>query len=737
MPTIVMSSSARTSKLDGSVKAKAYAFLEKLREDDTTSGLHVEPIQQSADPRVRTGRVDQFWRAVMFRLDTGGEPHYVIHSIQRHDEAITLARRLTLSVNPVNGLTDFAEQQATEAPLVTPVPPPVETSSTPEPADEPVVEVEPPPSKPVLVRAPAPPPLTASGVTLEQLTGRLGVPQDVAEAALAADDEALQALVERHQGWLGLMLLDLATGASVDDVVTSMGIEEAPPTGDADADVLTSLSRPASKAQFTIVEDDEELRRVLERDDFAAWRVFLHPNQQAWVDKRTNGPFRLSGGAGTGKTVVVVHRARALARRSPSARILMTTYTRNLAASLEASLVSLDPTVRRTRHLGGVGVATLGVDQVAYAVLRDAPDGGRAAAATVLGEGYGELQGRAPDSRWRDVVAATSTDLPATVANESFLAAEYATVVLPNRITDETAYLRVRRPGRGTALDRTRRREVWRLVEAYRTQGRMTGQLDFGETAAVAAAHLEATGPVVDHVLVDEGQDLQPGHWQLLRACVAPGQDDLFIAEDSHQRIYGPKLTLGRYDIKIVGRSRRLTLNYRTTAQNLRYAMGVLEGGQYEDLEGGGESSAYRSARSGPSPRVLQAGGLSAQLAETAGVVQQWLSDGVQAGTIAVLVRDGQTRNRVVRGLGERGVKARAVDADAPPADRTLVMTRHRSKGLEFARVVLFDAAPSSFVQHGWALLDDAERADAQLRDRSTTYVAATRARDELVVVTG
>lgn len=734
MPTIVMSSSARPSKLDGSVRSKAFAFLEKLQESDATPGLHVEPMQQAADPRVRTGRVDQFYRAVMFRLDAGGEPHYVIHGIYAHDEAIALARRLRLSVNPVNGLASFAETDPPAAPPVVPEERPAALTEPP-PVTAPADEPEAPPSEPVLVRAPEPPPLRASGVTLEQLTGRLGVPQDVAEAALAADDEGLQELVERHPGWLGLMLLDLATGASVDDVVTSMGIEPPSAAGDTDADVLASLSRPASKAQFTIVEDDAELRRVLEQGDFDAWRVFLHPNQRAWVDKRTNGPFRLSGGAGTGKTVVVVHRARALARRSPSARILMTTYTRNLAASLEASLLRLDPAVPRTRHLGEAGVATLGVDQVAFAVLREAEDGGAAAVKAVLGEGYGELSGRAPSTRWREVLAATATDLPAAVATEGSLAAEYATVVLANRITDEAAYLRVRRPGRGTALDRARRRGVWALVEAYRAQGRMSGQLDFGETAAVAAAHLEANGPLVDHVLVDEGQDLQPAHWQLLRALVAEGQDDLFIAEDSHQRIYGPKLTLSRYGIGIVGRSRRLTLNYRTTAQNLRYAMSVLEQGQYEDLEGEGEVAAYRSARRGPAPRVLNPGGLGARLDATADVVRGWLKQGEPAGTIAVLVQDGQTRNRVARGLSERGLRAHPVDTDAPPADRTLIMTRHRSKGLEFSRVVLFGTGPSAYLQGEWARLDATERADAELRDRSTTYVAATRARDELVVV--
>jgi superfamily I DNA/RNA helicase len=127
----------------------------------------------------------------------------------------------------------------------------------------------------------------------------------------------------------------------------------------------------------------------------------------------------------------------------------------------------------------------------------------------------------------------------------------------------------------------------------------------------IAAAHLADPAQVprtaADHILVDEGQDLQPVHRQLIRALVVPGPDDLFIAEDSHQRIYGPRTVLSRYGITITGRSRRLTLNYRTTAQNLHYAMTVLAGGDFVDLEDSPEATGYRSARTGPAPTLIDA----------------------------------------------------------------------------------------------------------------------------------
>ena len=105
MPTIIMSKPA--SKLEPSLKKKAYAFLEKLGEDDTSPGLHIEPITNSADDKVRTGRVDQSYRAVLFKVPGKDEPMYVFYGIWPHDEAIAVAKKTRLTVNPVNGVTEI------------------------------------------------------------------------------------------------------------------------------------------------------------------------------------------------------------------------------------------------------------------------------------------------------------------------------------------------------------------------------------------------------------------------------------------------------------------------------------------------------------------------------------------------------------------------------------------------------------------------------------------------------
>ncbi len=729
MPTIIMTK--WPTRMDGAVRSKAMEFLQKLAANDTTPGLHVEPIKNSVDPRVRTGRVDLFWRAVMFRLDDGGERHYVVHGVFPHDRAEAIAGRITLTVNPVNGFPQIAEVGPLGEPDRRAAPTPARNLAQASASDTAVTGSTVVPAEPLLER---------QGRTAAQLLDVLGIPAEVAAQALVASDEDdLLAIAERHEGWIGLMLIDLASGDTIESIIERLEVNRpAQPTGD--AGVLDSLKLPASKTQFAFIEDQDELRRVIETGDLKAWRTFLHPDQRRWVEARSNGPFRLSGGAGTGKTVVLIHRARSLARRNPTARIVLTTYTTNLAEALREGIVELDPSVTTVAKLGEPGVLAAGIDSLAAAVIRQAGGHIEGAVDAVLGGPRAAVNSRTPSTRWREILDAAATSLPASITSEAFLAAEYGLVVLPNRIRSVEDYLRIRRPGRGVALDRARRQQVWNLIEAYRTQGRLDGTLDYAEAAAVAAAHLVATGPMADHVLVDEGQDLSPAHWQLMRAIVAPAADDLFLAEDSHQRIYSHPVVLSRFGIAIVGRSRRLTLNYRTTAQNLRYALGILDGGAYVDLENDNVESAattpYRSARTGPTPRIADVNSLAGELDAVGDAVQEWVKSATPLDSIAVLVQDRYQRQRVVTALTERHLPAREIDRDRPVPGRVSVMTMHRAKGTEFSKVVLAGVGWSSDAdQRRLAALDPAEREDAELRARSLIYVAATRARDELAVV--
>lgn len=722
MPTIVMTPTM--NRLDGALKRKAWAFIEKLTTSDDSLGLHIEPITNSVDPRVRTGRVDQQFRAVLFKIQgSGPEAYYVLHGVWNHDDAIEIAKKSRLSVNPVNGVLELVQEEID--PPHTPHPTPPRVVPHPETHAEPEVHAE--------------PVLPSRGITLTDLVDELGIDRDLATAALdAVSDDELSAIADRaadHVIWQGIALLEIAAGASIADVQRSLELERAPIAPDSSDDdaVIEALQRPASRTGFSVL-DDEALQLAIEEKSFDAWRVFLHPEQRHYAERSTRGPFRLSGGAGTGKTVVLIHRARMLSRKNPTARILLTTYTRNLADALKADLLRLDPSIVLAPHLGAPGVYVSGIDAVAAAVLRHTGTHSNATL-NVLGVSTAGVSKRTGRGEWPDAVESAGQDLPPDARSVSFLEAEYALIVLPNRITTREEYWKARRPGRGVKLDRAKRTAVWNVIETYRRRSRLDGTIDYEEAPAIAAATLEETDrPLCDHVLVDEGQDLTPARWQLLRALVASGPDDLFIAEDSQQRIYGRQVVLGRYGIGIVGRSRRLTLNYRTTAENLAFAVSVLSGAAFVDVEDTEAVSAgYRSARSGPTPLLIGAETLSAEMQAGAALVTDWLTDGVEPAAIAVLTRDQRQRHLVVEGLRERGVHTQEVEAGTPGTGLPLVMTMHRAKGMEFSNVLLFGLSartlPSPVITKDLA---DSDLDDALLRERSLLYVAATRARDQL-----
>ncbi|ALD00077.1 DNA helicase UvrD [Actinomyces sp. oral taxon 414] len=836
MPAIVWPSSKAkdATARDSSLKAKIGPFITKLSTMTASTGLHLEHIRGAADRRVRTARVTDFYRAVLFELDAGGEPVYVIHGIWPHDEANRIAESVTVGVNPYNGATEVtriqdviqqdagaveqarraaraeldaarreAEEIAREAARIQSANAEARRQNAraaaggageagaagapvggqrgsgdgrrgasgdqrgavaPDAAQAVPDAVAPGAETPGAARA-VPDAVAApgrdhaltwpEGLSVETLRDELGIDVRLGAAALAAtcESQLLDLAITARVAWQGEALLALATGSTIDDVREDFELlrpqDVAPaPT---DADIIAGLHRRAARTEFAWLETDEDLRRAIEGLTFSQWQLFLHPQQRALVDRRTNGPMRISGGAGTGKTVVTVHRAAALAKRDAAAgevRILLTTYTRNLADDLRRQVAQLAPTLPFAERLGEPGLLVSGLDRIARAVLQRAGDSIAQTAERVIGRPRTRVL-TLPDSKsnpWYEALALMGNELPEGLRSADFLESEYELIVLPQRITTLQQYLRVRRPGRGVALARDKRAAVWRAIENYRDRSAALDVVSFSEQLALAAAWLDAEAArgaprPFRHVLVDEAQDLTPAHLQLLRALVDSGPDDLFLAEDSHQRIYGRKITLSHYGIHVRGRSRRLTRNYRTTRQNLDLAFGILDPGAYEDMEGRVEEHRYVSPRSGPEPLLIHTNDRAREIEEAAALLDLWLEEDRDAGeqsapeTIAVLVRDRYQRDAVVTGLAQQGIEVRPVDREAVGRGRPVVMTMHRAKGLEFRKVLLFDVSEDSIPR---SLRDqrysEADRTDALLRERSLLYVAATRARDQLAI---
>ncbi|MHA7142860.1 3'-5' exonuclease [Arthrobacter sp. Sr33] len=728
MPYVSMASAK--NKVDGSVKKQVLDFLQKLQVDDTVPGLHIEPMAKPRDKRVRTGRINDSWRAVLYKMDVEGEAHYVYYGTWHHDDAIKVARSTVLKLNLALGAPEFEDHGVPdETPAVEPQPEPTEGAGTAEDATAVV---------PVWDNR------LAAAWTADRLVSEAGIKEEGAAKALAARTPAeLNAVIDTLPEAQGLVLLGLANGEDLDAIRDELGL--APVAPDVPEDEHLDRVLRESKGGFVFVGDSpDELRDALESMEIDRWRVFLHPEQRKYVQGRWKGSYRLSGGAGTGKTVVLVHRARDLARENPQARILLTTFTRTLATSLEKQMAKLDPDVPQV-GLNGAGVAILGMDQVAWRVIQEATAAeAEAAAAAVLGPGRNLMSHkvRSVVQDFRNAADLSDPSLPADLLEPAFLEQEYQSVVLANGVTDGPGYLRASRQGRGTALNRAARKELWKVFAQFRRTYQMTDSVTFPELAAVAAAVLRARAergePLpCDHILVDEAQDFHAAHWMLLRALAAEGPDDLFVAEDSHQRIYGQKVPLSRFGIQIRGRSRRLRLNYRTTAENLAYAISLLEGAEYTDIENDREAtSEYRSVRSGPVPVLVHAEDSQGEVGAAAGHIRRWLDDGVKPEAIAVLVRSDPRLRLATAGLTAAGIGNNSAKAGTTAGrGKVTVMTMHSAKGMEFERVVVMGVGADEMpAKWSFDRLPPVEQEDAKLRERSLLYVAATRARDALVM---
>lgn len=744
MPQIILGPQPQ-QRLDDSVKKAAFSFLERLWSDDAAPALDITRPPVVADPRVHTGRVSDAWRAVVVKIEGHGDVHYVYLGTFPRDEAYAYARTASVRINPHNGIAELVGVRLASQPVSRTASELAHTA--PRPTDH----------------TPARPLLDQLGYSLATLLDLGFNPRFAEEACAVAGprrvaEDALDDLARSAPAaWQGHALTHIVSGTPLSEVRELLSLPDYALVGDAtavpsDDHLLEALTRPAARRDFGLVTHSAELRAAIEDENFAAWRVFLLPEQLTYATRSRSGSFRLSGGAGTGKTVVLVHRARHLARQNPNARIILTTFNRTLARSLADQLRLLDPDIPIVDELGKPGVFVAGLDQIASQVLRrpaarlhdtDAEPGSVAA---VLGSRTPQVLGGIPDARWNDAVS-HAPRLPSHLRKPTFLQAEYSTVVLPNKIITRDQYLRVRRSGRGTALGREQRSAVWDAVTAYRESSAADATTDFEERAMIAATDLNMAAELrgqaerpADHVIVDEGQDLSPSRLHLLRALVAEGPNDLFLAEDSQQRIYGEKIVLARYGIRISGgRSKRLTLNYRTTAQNLRYAVGVLADETFLDMEETEATVAgYRSVRDGKPPLTQGLPSLIKQYERTAELIRSWIddpNDPTRPETIGVLVRQVHTGRKLADALADRGVDAPFIKDGTPfRAGTPVVMTMHRAKGMEFRKVILFDVSESSDPRYIHTL-PEGDRPDARRRERSLVYVAATRARDELVVL--
>ncbi|QIL82958.1 AAA family ATPase [Diaphorobacter sp. HDW4A] len=679
------------AKLPAKVHTKVMKWAIQFQADPKSPGINYENINGARDQNLKSVRLDGDWRGIVFKPSTGDV--YVLLYVDHHDDAYRWAENRKLTINPVTGAMQMltfesvTEQMPYEAPRAN--------------AEAAGGALE----APAIAAAPA---LFADLEDRELMS--LGVPQELLTfvRGIASEDELdikqAQLPLEAYEG-----LFLVAAGDTVSQVLNAR--ETRVDTVIDTQDFAAALATPESQSRFVVVSDDESMTAILNAP-LAQWRVFLHPTQKRLTVGDRSGPVRVLGGAGTGKTVLAMHRAKWLAenRTEANQKVFVTTFTKNLAADIEQNLRTL---------CSGETVAKLEVknlDAWVNAFMRS-----RKLEHRIV---YDRRQDAAYQA-WQAALAVkdSSLDLP-----DNFYENELEQVVLAQGITTLDQYRMARRTGRGVILSRAKRDAVWPVFEEYRGQlaSRKLKEVDdaFREVADVLSAEA-ATGKLpYSAIVADETQDLGPQALRLLRALVPAGTNDLFFVGDGHQRIYSRnKAAMSRCGIDIRGRAKKLYLNYRTTDEIRRQAVALLEGCEIDDLDDGhDETKRYKSLSHGPAPTILSVDSIETAAKHTIEFVQQWTAahdDGVPL-SFCVIASSEKTRDAMASLLQKAGLRCIAITAQSNHADSRDVVhlaTMHRAKGLEFDCVIVL--APKNY-------LGEPAESDAQ---RKLLYVALTRAK--------
>ena len=695
-------------RLPEKARGKVATFISKFRANPRSTGLNYERIEGGKDPFIRSIRVDQDIRCIVRAPDEGDT--FVLLWIDKHDDAYQWARRRTCHVNRVSGALQVVDVEAAETAVGDAIAAAV---------SEALAGTAPPPAQ----TAPSSSASLFSHCDDDQLM-LLGVPEALLPAVRAvASDDALSRLISYLPQDCVDGLILLADGRPIEAVIEEL--ERQRPAAIDPTDVAAALETPESKAEFLVITDDDELEAMLSAP-LERWRVFLHPSQRRLVERDWSGPVRVLGGAGTGKTVVAMHRARRLAAKLIEAggpgRVLFTTFTRNLATDIRANLTKICSPEELQRieviHLDGWVMNFLKGQGLQVRVFND----------------------EARDSGWSLAMDLADTSLG---LDERFYREEWKEVVLAQGCRSRDDYLMARRVGRGTRLNRDQRARIWPVFDAVRAEFRQRGLWEPEEAKQIAADLLRRADqpPLFAAVVVDEAQDLDLASFSLLRALVGePRANDLFIVGDPHQRIYGKPVVLSRCGIEVRGRARKLRINYRTTEETRAWASAVLQGLDFDDLDGGRDpASDYRSLLHGDDPLVQGFDDPADEQRFLVSTLKRLQETQASLASTCVAARTKKAVEKLNGLLQAEGFATRVIQADESddPSDPSLrLATMHRVKGLEFDQVFLpglnADQLPLRSILDGCP--DPTSRDVFEQQERSLLHVAATRAKKRVVL---
>ena len=665
------------AKLTGEEQKAVKTTAFDLQLNPANPGMSFHKLDKARDKNFWSVRVSSDIRIIVHKTSDSLLLCYVDH----HDKAYHWAERRKLEVHPKTGAAQLVEVRETVQEITIP---------------RYVEVVQPAPPKPPLF----------SHVAEETLLG-YGVPRDWLADVKRADEDSLLLLADHLPAEAAEALLELATGVT-------------PQTPQPALAYATPFDHPDAQRRFRLMTNVEELERALDYP-WEKWTVFLHPAQRQLVERDYGGPARVSGSAGTGKTIVALHRAVHLARTNPDARVLLTTFSDTLANALRGKLKRLTGSEPRLAERLEVH-AMNAIGRRLYEL------------------NFGRPQIAAPEVVWQ-LLAEAAAAVEGTRFSRQFLWAEWEQVVDAWQLDSWEAYRDVARLGRKTRLPEQQRRLLWTIFEQVRAGLASCNLMTNADIFAKLASRLnENKRPPFDNCVVDEAQDISIPQLRFLAVMGGGCPNSLFFAGDLGQRIFQQPFSWKSLGVDVRGRSRTLRVNYRTSHQ-IRTQADRLLGPEVSDVDGNTEERrGTTSVFNGPQPRIQ----VLDTPEEEAEAVAQWLSvltdEGLKPHEMGVFVRSGNELDRAVTAVKRAGLKGKVLDEHVETtSDHVSVCTMHLAKGLEF-RAVAVMACDDEIVplqERIETVADDADLEEVYDTERHLLYVACTRARDHLLVTCG
>ena len=667
------------AKLDGDEQKQIKTTAFDLQMNPANPGMQFHKLGRAKDPNFWSVRVSRDIRLILHKTDKSLLLCYVNH----HDKAYQWAERRKLETHPKTGAAQIVQVRE----MVREITIPKYVAQVGVPVDEPA------PSKPLLF----------ADISDDNLLS-YGVPAEWLDDVRGADEDSVLELADHLPGEAAEALLELATGGNPHIAQ--------PATANPDP-----FEHPDAQRRFRVMKNIEELGRALDYP-WEKWTIFLHPAQRQWVEKDYYGPARVSGSAGTGKTIVALHRAVFLARSHPDTRVLLTTFSDTLANSLRTKLRRL---ISNEPHIG----ERLEV----YAI-------------NTIGRRLYEMQFGTLNIVSREKLEQFATEAAVEVGGHKFspqfLLTEWEEVVDAWQLDTWEGYRDVRRLGRKTRLPEQQRQVLWSIFDRVRSQLAEHGLMTYpGLFTQLSKQLAERKHPPFDFAVVDEAQDISVSQLRFLAALGGQRSNSLFFSGDLGQRIFQPPFSWKALGVDIRGRSRTLHINYRTSHQ-IRMQADRLLGPEVSDVDGNTEERrGTASVFNGPPPDIQ----ILESIEEERNVVSRWLSEwnnkGVLPHEMGVFVRSDKELNRARGAVEDAALPLKVLDEKLKTTSNCLsISTMHLAKGLEFRAVVVMacDDEVLPLQQRIETVVDDSDLEEVYNTERHLLYVACTRARDHLLV---